>query len=126
MTFVNPAYPLATPPYISPTSYLLPNDTAHDSSYLSPRYGSDYPTYRTGIPEYEDYMKSHTRYKKDKDNDRREDIFGLPVLGGDEKGDGGFGLGSGLIGLLVGKLLPALLGGGKNDEKSGFLGGLLG
>ncbi len=118
MTFVNPAYPLATPPYIGPTSYLLPNDTAHDSSYLSPRHGSDYPTYRTGISEYEDYMKYR---KKDKDeaDDHNKGLFGLPKIGELDTG-------SGLIGLLIGKLLPALLGGGKDGEHGGLLGGLFG
>lgn len=126
MTFVNPAYPLATPPYIGPTSYLLPNDTlpgAYDSSYLSPRYDD------ADFPEYERYRGYGNRYDdyRYKNEERRKDIFGLPVLGGDEKGDGGFGMGSGLIGLLIGKLLPALLGGGKDGkEGGGLLGGLLG
>ncbi len=122
MTFpVNAYRPVATPDYLPPTSYLLPTYTPKESYVAS--HTSLLPPYKgTRITEYDDYVK----YKKDKDDDdRRKDSLGLPVLGGDEKGDGGLGTGAALIGLLVGQLLPALLG-GKDGKEGGGLGGLLG
>ncbi len=56
----------------------------------------------------------------------RKGFLGFPVLGADSKGNGGVDTGSGILGGLAGFLLPKLLGGGKNKDGDGFLGGLFG
>ena len=99
-----------------------------DSSLASLYGGTDYSnrgyssnTLNTRLARENAYLKQQlSEYKDAAEN--RKGLFGGPVIGANEQGNGGLDIFSGLAGFL----LPKLLGGGKNKEGGGFLGGLFG
>jgi hypothetical protein len=99
-----------------------------DSSLASLYGGTDYAnlgyssnTLNTRLARENAYLKAQLEEYKDA-AENRNGLFGGPVIGANEKGNGGIDIFSGLAGFL----LPKLLGGGKNNDGGGFLGGLFG
>ncbi|MFN9691097.1 MAG: hypothetical protein ACK551_03245 [Vampirovibrionales bacterium] len=101
-----------------------------DSSLASLYGGTDYAnrgyssnTLNTRLARENAYLKAQLLEYKDA-AENRKGLFGGPVIGANEKGNGGIDIFSGLAGFL----LPKLLGGGKNKDNDGggFLGGLFG
>jgi hypothetical protein len=98
-----------------------------DSSLASLYGGTDYArgytsnTLNTRLARENAYLKAQLEEYKDA-AENRKGLFGGPVIGANEKGNGGLDIFSGLAGFL----LPKLLGGGKNKDGDGFLGGLFG
>jgi hypothetical protein len=86
-------------------------------------YGSGFSsnTLNTRLARENAYLKAQLEEYKDA-AENRKGLFGGPVIGANEKGNGGFDVFSGLASFL----LPKLLGGGKNNDGGGFLGGLFG
>jgi hypothetical protein len=101
-----------------------------DSSLASLYGGTDYAnrgyssnTLNTRLARENAYLKAQLEEYKDA-AENRKGLFGGPVIGANEKGNGGLDIFSGGLGFVLSKLL----GGGKNKDKEGggFLGGLFG
>jgi hypothetical protein len=112
----------------NPYSTRLDSSSLYKNDYSSLR--SDSNTSRIELARENDRLRQTIARLSEKYEElqtaaeNRTGLFGGPVIGANEKGNGGFDVFSGLASFL----LPKLLGGGKNKDKEGggFLGGLFG
>jgi len=110
----------------NPYSTRLDSSSLYDNDYSSLR--SDSNTSRIELARENDRLRQTIARLSEKYEElqtaaeNRTGLFGGPVIGANEKGNGGLDLISGGLGFVLSKLL----GGGKNKDGGGFLGGLFG